>query len=495
MSDTPSLAPSRRQLIDGRWVDGEGARFDKRDPVAGTPLWEGASASEAQVRQAVAAARAAFPDWARAPLERRTALVERFRERLRAHRPTLARCFAEETGKPYWETLTEVDAMINKVNVSIEAQLERAGTRVADKGDMRARVSHRPHGVMAVFGPYNFPGHLPNGHIVPALLAGNCVVFKPSELTPKSADLVLGCWLEAGLPAGVINLLQGGREVGQALTRQRGLDGVLFTGSASSGKQIHAQFAGQVDKLLALELGGNNPLVVCDDCDIDAAVVNIVNSAFLSAGQRCSCARRLLVPDGDWGVALTERLIQTMARLRVGGQFDEPAPFYGGLVSPLAAERMLDAQRELEECGAQVLLRMHSLAEGTSLLSPGLVDATGVELPDEEYFGPLLTLYRYRDWDQAIELANRTRYGLAASLLGGDAAAWEDFSLRVRAGVVNWNRPTCGAASDAPFGGVKESGNHRPSAFYAADYCAYPVASMESPVLGLPATLPPGLQL
>ena len=258
---------------------------------------------------------------------------------------------------------------------------------------------------------------------------------------------------------------------------------------------LHEQFAGQVSKILALELGGNNPLVVKDVPDQDAAVLTILQSAFLSGGQRCTCSRRLMVPEGEAGDRLLEALTEAIARLHVAAPFSEPAPFYGGLVSVAAADGLLKAQDALEALGGSVLARMQRLVGDTSLVSPALIDVTGLAVPDEEHFGPLLKVHRYRDWDEAIALANDTRYGLSAGLIGGDQADWDDFLLRIRAGIVNWNRQTTGASSDAPFGGIGDSGNHRPSAYYAADYCAYPIASMESEALAMPDNLPPGVTL
>lgn len=487
---------AKQQLLIGEtWFDGEAEVFSKADPVTHHVLWQGASASASQVEAAVAAARQAFPGWAQTPFSERQALVEHFREVLETHRDVLSTAIAQETGKPLWEARTEVGAMIGKVALSVASYHERTGERERDIGGASAVLRHRPHGVMAVFGPYNFPGHLPNGHIVPALLAGNTVVFKPSEQTPLTADLVLQCWREAGLPMGVINLLQGAAPVGQALASSQGIDGLLFTGSARVGGMLHRQFAEQPDKILALELGGNNPLVVKDVPDEPAAVLTILQSAYLSAGQRCTCARRLLVPEGEIGDLLIESLVTAIDRLHIAGQFADPAPFYGGLVSVAAADSLLEAQGVLEDLGGIVLARMRRLETGTSLLSPGLIDVTGLEVPDEEHFGPLLKVHRYRDWDEAIALANATRYGLSAGLIGGERSDWDDFLLRIRAGIVNWNRQTTGASGDAPFGGVGDSGNHRPSAYYAADYCAYPVASVEAESLVLPDSLPPGVRL
>ena len=487
---------TQQQLINGEWVDGSAPAFAKHDGVSGKLLWQGAAADDAQVQAAVKAAQGAFAGWAKTPFAERKALAERFAEVLKTRQEALGVAIAAETGKPLWEARTEAGAMIGKVALSVSAFSERTGEREKTMGDARAVLRHRPHGVMAIFGPYNFPGHLPNGHIVPALLAGNTVVFKPSEQTPLTADLTLQCWLEAGLPAGVINLVQGGVPVGQALAGDPAIDGLLFTGSAKVGGMLHRQFAGQLDKILALELGGNNPLVVKNVPDQRAAVLTILQSAFASGGQRCTCARRLLVPQGKVGDRLIEALAEAIRKLRVAEPFDEQnPPFYAGLVSAAAADGLLEAQRALEEQGATVIHRMRRLQDGTSLLSPALLDVTGLDVPDEEHFGPLLTVRRYADWDDAIRLANDTRYGLSAGLIGGEQADWDDFLLRIRAGIVNWNRQTTGAAGDAPFGGVGDSGNHRPSAYYAADYCAYPVASIETDTLALPEHLPPGVTL
>src|SRR5690606_13941532 len=229
-------------------------------------------------------------------LEERTAIVRAFAKVIERRGEEIAGAISREMGKTLWDAKGEVQAMIGKVEISIRAQAERAGEKLEKAAFGATALSHHPHGVLAVFGPFNFPGHLPNGHIVPALLAGNCVLFKPSELAPGVGALMVEAWQEAGLPAGVLNLLQGGRETGAALLDSHGLNGVLFTGSAQTGALIHKKFAGRPDVVLALELGGNNPLIVWPPVDAKAAANLIVHSAFATSGQRCSCARRLIVP-------------------------------------------------------------------------------------------------------------------------------------------------------------------------------------------------------
>jgi succinylglutamic semialdehyde dehydrogenase len=219
-------------FINGQWLAGAGAALSKTNPATTDVIWQGQGADAAQVDAAVAHARQAFKAWARTALDERIAIARRFGELLTANKEALATIIAKETGKPMWEALTEVTTMVNKVDISVKSYHERTGERAAAMGDAQAVLRHKPHGVVAVFGPYNFPGHLPNGHIVPALLAGNCVLFKPSELTPWTAQETVRLWAEAGLPAGVIALLQGARETGIALAGHKGIDGLFFTGSS-----------------------------------------------------------------------------------------------------------------------------------------------------------------------------------------------------------------------------------------------------------------------
>jgi succinylglutamic semialdehyde dehydrogenase len=386
--------------------------------------------------------------------------------------------------------------MINKVAISVHAYRERTGTRITALTDGSAVLRHKPHGVVAVFGPYNFPGHLPNGHIVPALLAGNTVVFKPSELTPKVAELTVRAWIDSGLPQGVLNLVQGARDTGVYLASNPGIDGLFFTGSSDVGKLLHRQFSGQPHKILALEMGGNNSLIVDEVEDIDAAVYTVIQSAFISAGQRCTCARRLLVPEGSWGDKLLHRLVQVSANLKVGAFDDTPPPFMGSVISLKAAARLMAAQQALVDRGALVHLAMTQPSEDSALLTPGILDVTTVmNRADEELFGPIVQVIRYPDFKAAISEANNTQFGLAAGLLSDSRERFDAFMLESRAGIVNWNKQLTGAASSAPFGGIGASGNHRASAYYAADYCAYPIASLESEKLALPSTLAPGVSL
>jgi succinylglutamic semialdehyde dehydrogenase len=480
--------------IDGVWADGAGPRLTVTDPSTGASIWNGAAASHEQVGHACRAARGQLAEWAQAPLERRVAVCRRFRDLLKEGGEQLASVISQEVGKPLWESLAEVGAMANKIDISVQAWHERTGSSSTTLPEGSALLQHRPHGVFGVFGPYNFPGHLPNGHIVPALIAGNTIVFKPSEFAPRTAIETARLWERAGLPPGVLNLVNGARDTGAALAASPELDGILFTGSYQTGALLHRQYAGRPGKMLVLEMGGNNPLVVWDVANIDAAVHRIVLSSFLSAGQRCTCARRLIVENSVSSDGLLARLVEVAARIRIGRYDLEPAPFMGPVVSAGAAARLLQAQADLVARGGHVLLEMHQLQPDTGFLSPGVIDVTAaVDVSDEELFGPLLQVVRVPDFKSALDAANATEYGLAAGLLSDDEQLWQRFLAEIRAGIVNWNRPTTGAASSAPFGGIGRSGNHRPSAYYAADYCAYPVASMQSARLEMPNRLESGL--
>lgn len=453
------------------------------DPATGELVWQGAAASPAEVRATVAHARAAFPDWSERHQDQRTAHVLAFRAELEIRGPDLAKTIARETGKPLRESLAELDAMIGKIDLSIASQAERAGERHSATAFGEAVLRHRPHGVMAVLGPFNIPGHLPNGHIVPALLAGNTVVFKPSELTPATGEAMVRAWTEAGLPAGVLTVVQGGRETGAALA-EADIDGLLFTGSAATGAHLRRQFAERPGVLLALELGGNNPLVAWDG-DLAETASIIIQSAYLTSGQRCSCARRLIVPDGKLGEVLVDAVAHLIDRLTIGAWNETPEPFMGPLVSAQAAGKARAQVDRLIALGARVIRPLARVAGySEAFVTPALLDVTGLAAPDEEIFAPVLQVVHVPSFDAAIHTANATRYGLTAGLVTQCESLWRRFVSEVRAGVVNRNRPTTGAAGAMPFGGLGESGNHRPSAWYAADYCAYPVASFEASSAG-----------
>jgi succinylglutamic semialdehyde dehydrogenase len=448
------------------------------EPATGAELWR---APIGDAHAEVAAARAGWSTWAALPLTVRIETMRRFGNVVRQRHEAFADLLARETGKPLWEARTEVDTVIAKVDISVTAYAERTAQRRLDAPmGSRMALRHKPHGVLAVLGPYNFPAHLPNGHIVPALLAGNAVVFKPSEKTPATGAFLIDCYRAAGVPEACVRILIGGPAEGKALAEHPDIDGLLFTGSARTGLALNRAFANKPEKILALEMGGNNPIIVWDTPDLHSAAVLVIQSAFTTAGQRCTAARRMIVQD-----ALYDPLIETIntmiGRLIVGSPHDDPQPFMGPVIDNQVADQLTESFLGLLMRGGRPIRHLERMQDDRPFLVPAMIDMTAAtERPDIELFGPILQVYREQDFDAAIATANDTRYGLSAALISQTPALYDRFWSGIRAGIVNWNRPTNGASSSAPFGGVGWSGNHRPSAYYAADYCAYPVVSNEA---------------
>jgi succinylglutamic semialdehyde dehydrogenase len=466
--------------IGGVWLSGLGLPMQSISPINGEVIWQGNEASQAQLDAAVMAARDAFSLWQETTLDERISILNKFAEALVQEKEAIGKLIAQETGKPLWDALGEVGAAAAKVAISIKSYNERTGVKTSENAGVRANLEHRPHGVLSIFGPYNFPLHLPNGHMVPALLAGNTIVYKPSELTPKTAEFIVGLWQKIGLPDGVLNLVQGGGGVGKMLVDHSDINGVLFTGSVPTGKAISKALATRLDVICALELGGNNPLIIGSVDNLEAAALVTIQSAYISSGQRCTCARRLIVKNDERGDIFLASLMAMMGRIQIGNPLADPQPFMGPLISEKAAGDVLKTQSEMIANGAVPLKAAVQLAQGPAYVSPALIDVTSLaNRGDEECFGPLLQVIRVANMDEALYEANNTSFGLAAGLLSDDMSEYLAFKNTITAGIVNWNKPLTGASSAAPFGGVGDSGNHRPSAYYAADYCAFPVASLE----------------
>ena len=451
--------------------------FISYEPATGRAFWEG---KVSDIGDCVQRARAAWPDWAAQPLANRIELVRRFANEVRAASDDFATLIAKETGKPLWEARTEVESVINKVEISVRAYAERTGKKKLDSAlQGTAAVRHKPHGVMVVLGPYNFPAHLPNGHIIPALIAGNVILFKPSEKTLATGEFLVECFHKAGIPPDVVQFVIGGADEGGRLISNKNIDGVLFTGSLQAGVAINRTLAANPAKIVALEMGGNNPICVIDTPKLADAAALVAQSAFTTAGQRCTAARRLVVLEHLYA-PLVDELLKLTDRLIIDEPFADPAPFMGPVIDNEIATRLQESFVHLLTNGGKVLKHMRKTEDHLPFLTPGIIDVTNMrDRPDVELFGPILQVIRVSDLDAAIAEANNTRFGLSASLIGGSPQDYNRFWANVRAGIINWNRPTNGASSSAPFGGIGLSGNHRPAAYYAADYCAYPVASTE----------------
>src|SRR6266404_5370033 len=445
----------------------------------------------AQVDAAVEAARTAQRSFAAVPQTERAQLVRRIGAVLKEREEELARAIALDVGKPLWEARTEAQACSAKAAITAGEGMKLVSPFPAP-GQPGAECRFRPLGVLAVLGPFNFPVHLPNGHILPALACGNAVVFKPSEVAPQAAEVYARCLEQAGVPPGLFNLVQGGPAVGAALAAHEGIDGVLFTGSWAVGQAIQKANQGRT-KLLALEMGGKNAAIVLADADLEKAAYDVLFSAFVSAGQRCTAASRAIVV-GD-ARRFAQRIVQLARKLSIGHPFDEGV-FMGPLASPAALEKF---ERGIRAAEAETLLDARRLQprglEGC-YVSPS-VHFVGQRRSSpyerEELFGPDLAVYPAGSEEEALQIANATDYGLAASVHTRSEQAFDRCQRALECGVVNWNAPTVGASGRLPFGGLKRSGNHRPAGLFSTLYCAAPVAILQGEARLDRAKLAPGV--
>jgi succinylglutamic semialdehyde dehydrogenase len=443
------------------------------------------------VHDAVARARAAFPAWRDAGLEARAALLRRFAAIAAERVDELAALISREVGKAAWDAHAEASLLAPKVAVTLDEGMACVAPLEPAPGQ---RATYRPRGVLAVYGPFNFPAHLPNGHVVPALATGNTVVFKPSELSPAVGAWMAQRWSEAGLPEGVLEVVQGGPDTGRELAVHDDVDGILFTGSYPTGRSLREATLDQPWKLLALELGGNNALIVCDDADLELAVAEAALSIAVTTGQRCTCAGRLFVAERIIE-PFAEKLARVLGGLRVGPP-DEPGVFMGPLVS-LAAHEKLERARAASAVAGGRRLPLVQPELPPPYTGAGLVRFADARQTDpcqrEEIFGPEAALYPVQDLDEAIGATNDSEYALAAAVMTRDRSRYEHCVGRIRTGILNWNKGTVGASGKLPFGGTGRSGNDRPAGVTATLYCTTAQAHLESDAGFDPEKLPPGM--
>lgn len=464
------------------------------NPATEQVVWTGEKFSEEQIAEVVRLAKSSQPEWELVGLDRRKEIIKAFAQLVKDNAEEAATIVSEENGKPIWEARTEVNSLINKVQAVFDAFGERAKEKIKEVNGRTSVTRYRPHGVMAVLGPFNFPMSMPNSHVMPALLAGNTVIFKPSERVPKSAEYYIDLWHKAGVPKDVLQVVHGDRAVGDFLIGLPEVNGVLFIGSRQAGVEIQKKLADASDKICALEMGGNSPLVIWDYQDIRLAVHIAIQSAYITSGQRCSSARRIIVNQAIASEYISA-LKKAVENIVVGKQFDtNPVPFMGSLIDQKAVERfMLDYQALIKK-GATVIIPADKIPSlGKNFVRPSLVDVSNIEVEDVEIFGPLLQLSIVNSLEQAIDMANDTQFGLAAGIVCIEKSVYERFYAGTKAGIINWNQPLTGATTAAPFGGAKASGNYRPAGFLSVDYCSYPTASIEDSNPVMPAKLSPGL--
>ena len=447
------------------------------EPATGALLWTG---ERTDVESEISTAREAWGKWAAYGLSERIETVRKFSNRLKADSEPLVDLICRETGKPVWEARKEVEEILSKVDICVKAYAERSSQRrlSGSSGNMAA-LRHKPHGVFAVITSYNEPAAIPCGHIIPALLAGNAIIFKPSEHVPAVGQFIVDCLHRAGIPKNIVRIVHGGPEVGKKLVTHNEIDGVFFTGSAHAGIQINRVFVNRPGKMLVLEMGGNNPIIFWETLDIYSAAAIVIKSAFGSGGQKCTAARRLIIKDTLYDSVIPE--IKRLAdRLIINDPYGDPPPFMGPMINNDVADGLTESFLALMSHGGRPIRHMSRPIKDRPFVSPGIIDVTDMkERPDVELFGPLLQIIKVSTFEEAIIEANNTRFGLSASLIGGDAKQYDQFWANSRAGIVNWNAETTKVSSSAPVGGKGLSGNGRPGSYYSVDHCAYPVASEE----------------
>ncbi len=447
------------------------------EPATGQQIWQ---APLSDVAAEVRLVERCWPAWAAMAFTYRIETMRRFANCVRAAEDTLASLISRETGRPLWDTKSEVADVIDRVDKYVGAYSERTGQRRLE-GALGARTAlrHKPHGVLAVISPHVQPAQIPVDHIIPALLAGNGVLFKPSEKTPATGEMLVALFHEAGVPQELLRCVIGGPQAGRELVADEAVRGVIFTGTPQTGLAISRTNAGRPEKLLTLEMGGNNPIIAWDTPDLGSAAALIAQSAFGSGGQNCRSARRLIVRD-----TLRDELVSAVKgiadRLIIDFPHADPTPFMGSMIDMEAADGLTDSFLYLMSNGGRPIKHMQRPFDGLPFVTPAMIDVTAMtERPDIELFGPLLQIISAETFEGAIAEANNTRFGLSAALIGGSPQQYEQFWSNARAGIVNWNRPTHALPRAGPTGGVGLSGNYRPGGQYAADYCAYPVVSTE----------------
>lgn len=452
------------------------------------------------IDKACKAAKDAYMPWSRTTLAERKSYLLKLRDVFVAHESEMAELISRDTGKALWDATQEAKALATKVDVTLNESLKLISEERIENAlpQVDGVIRYRSRGVMAVIGPFNFPAHLPNGHIIPALIAGNTVVFKPSDQTPAVAQFYAQLVEKAELPPGVFNLVHGEAETGRRLVAHELVDGILFTGSYEVGLKIKQETLNHYWKILALEMGGKNATVVWEDADIDKAIYETLVGSYMSTGQRCSGTSRIILHD-KIADQFTDRFYKAAKKLTIGHWSKNP--FMGALINGPAVEKYIRFQEMANRENCESLMRGKALELEFKghYVTPSIhlvksFDANSL-YQKTEIFGPNVAIYRSSDFEKTIEMVNSTGYGLVMALFSKNRELYETALQKARVGLLNWNRTTNGASSRLPFGGMGKSGNDRPSAFFAIQYCTIPVASLEDSTALDKSKLLPGVNL
>lgn len=468
-------------IINGIEIEAtKGNEITSINPYTGEVLWSTSNPTFDTVDSAIKSSKNSFFAWASTSIEKRIEILTNFTKIVEEKRNFLVQLVAEEASKPIWEANIEVNSLITKLTASIESYGIRNKETSREVKGIISKTRFKPHGVVCVLGPYNFPLSMANSHIMPSLLAGNTVVFKPSELTPLAGMAVAQIWQEAGLPKGVLNCIIGDKTIGKYLVEQKDIDGIFFVGSHKAGISILQSTVTSPNKIVAVEMGGNSPLIIEDyDEQKEKEIISlIIHSTFITSGQRCSAARRLYL--NKRYISIIDKLSSVLYNLKIGDINDSPEPFCGTMIRPQFAKAVYDKVQELISFGAKEITKCSILGVNKTIVSPTLLDMEDCKNDDDtEIFGPVLKIYLYEDLNEAIQKSNDTKFGLSAGIVTQSKEKYNEFYLKTKAGIVNWNQQLTGATTFAPFGGVKQSGNYRPAGYLSADYCSYALASFE----------------
>lgn len=406
--------------------------------------------------------------WKNSTTNQRIRYLKLFQKCLIKSKNELATIIAQEIGKPLWESLIEVDISIKKIDITISALNYRLNYPTLNNQGKKIETVTKPLGIIGVIGPFNFPLHIPNGQIIPALITGNCVIVKPSEYAIKTSKFIEGLWKKSFKNKNSpIEFCYGDKTTGETIVQNNNIKAIFFTGSSKTGKLIETNCF-KNKKLCALEMGGNNALIIED---ITPHIIsNIITSSFITSGQRCSCSRRLLLNKKHHSIV--NQLINEIKSIPIKASGSSEYHFMGPIVLEHVKEQLINKNFK----NSETLLKAINLGKG-GLVSPR-VELTN-QLYDEEIFGPILFISYYDDIDEAIEKVNKSKYGLSTSIFSKHKRIYNHALNNIDSGVINWNFPTTGASGLAPFGGVKQSGNFRPAGLNMIDHCIIPVATSQ----------------
>lgn len=465
-------------FINNQWQNANGEKFISKSPNNGEIVFEGNFATKNNCNKAISSARQAQQSWFELGTESRIEYIRKFVEIVKSNKEELSKTISIEVGKPKWESDGEINSIIGKIEPCIDAYKSRCSDIIIERNGAKGITRFRPLGVLCIIGPYNYPMHMTNGQIMAGLIAGNTIVLKPSDKAPLCATKIMECWQKAGLPEGVINMVQGGPETVEYLIKNKEVNGVYFTGSYKVGQIISGLCS--TNQMCALEMGGDGPIIAWDSNDIKSAAITVIQGAFGTAGQKCVSTRRLIVPDNSFGKSLIKEVVKLSKKIVVGKFDGKETPFMGPLRTPQMVDNALRIQKYLLSKGGVDLLEAKRLNLGECFISPCIIDVTKAKYKlNEEVFAPFLRVIRVKTFEDALIEANNSEYGLAASILTEDRNLYEKFLNTAKFGLINWNKPTVGSSAWAGFGGIKNSGNFRPSGYLTSDFCSYAIASAE----------------